>query len=129
MQDLREVQQLTAKCFGDGWWPRHTPSMLFSPANSRITSHEMPASLGSPGPGEMMILSYCAASWMGEGIVTKHPDPAFGLHHGFSKVVQVVGEGVVIVNDEDVHLWKRTVCLAKIRNFGCNMGFERGVVS
>jgi hypothetical protein len=36
------------------WWPKHTPNRgVPLPAHSFTTSIEMPASCGSPGPGEI----------------------------------------------------------------------------
>ena len=41
--------------------PRQTPKIGIFPASSRITSSEIPAWSGSPGPGEMMIASGLSA--------------------------------------------------------------------
>ena len=46
---------LPPKTWPIAWWPRHTPKIGISPASSRSTSSDTPASSGVPGPGEIMM--------------------------------------------------------------------------
>ena len=87
-------------CASD-WWPRQTPS-VGTPASGkrRIASTEMPASLGVHGPGETTTRSHVRAEQVVDGgDVVAH---GLDLRPQLPQVLdEVVGEGVVVVDDED----------------------------
>ena len=85
------------------WWPRHTPS-VGTPASGirRTSSSVMPASLGVQGPGETTQRSKPQLDQLVDG----GPVVAHGRHlrPQLAEVLdEVVGEGVVVVEDEDPH--------------------------
>ena len=83
------------------WWPRHTPSSgTPAAAAARTSGTLMPASRGVQGPGEITI----AAGLEGERLVDAKGvvpvDHRIGAQ--FAGVLdQVVGEAVVVVEDEE----------------------------
>ena len=82
------------------WCPRHTPKMGTSPPSSVTTSRLTPPSSGRPGPGEMMIGVRCQrpdARYV-DGVVSEHHRIGAQLSQCLH---QVVGEGVVIVDQQD----------------------------
>ena len=84
------------------WWPRHTPRIGTLPAKRLMTSLLMPASLGLPGPGEMMMcVGRDLVDVLDRDRVVPHD---LHLRAQLTQVlVEVVGEAVVVVDQKDAH--------------------------
>ena len=85
------------------WWPRHTPS-VGTPASGirRTSSSVIPASSGVHGPGETTQRSKPLAS--SSSTVARSLRTVWHLRAQLAEVLdEVVGERVVVVEDEDPH--------------------------
>ena len=91
------------KACASAWWPRHTPSVGTPASGKRAhASSEMPASSGVHGPGrDDDAVGPRSSSSSTVGAVVAH-DLELGAQ--LAQVLdEVVGEGVVVVDDEDAH--------------------------
>src|SRR5882724_10127479 len=82
------------------WCPRHTPSTGMRPANARTMSMDTPASYGVPGPGEMRGCERLR-------LLPRERVVAVDAHlraEDQERLHQVVGEGVVVVDQQQVRL-------------------------
>ena len=90
------------------WWPRQTPSTGMRGPNSRITSSETPACSGRPGPGEMTTREWPSARSASSDASSLRRTTM--LRAQLAQVLdQVVGERIVVVDDED-HAAYNPVC-------------------
>ena len=83
------------------WWPRHTPrSGTPAAAAARTSGTLMPASRGVQGPGEMTMAAGSSASALVDAQRVVPVDHRIGAELA-GVLDQVVGEAVVVVEDEE----------------------------